>query len=399
MSSRRPGLRGRDQQVGRSFRVGSIHGVDVKVHPTFALIVLWIIYQWGYVADAGLRGVIFGTFVVAGVFLCVLAHELAHAVAAIRHGLAVEDITLLPIGGVARIEHAAMTPRMETLIALAGPAMNIFIAAILSPIIIAVTVATSLGEALGYLIYPEQLSVVGFIVYIWIANLMLAAFNMLPAFPMDGGRILRAQLSRSRDRLRATQTAVGIGQLLALALGVVGLMTVNLLLLFVAGFVLVYAQIEARYAYLESRLRTLQVGQFALWDMGGIDPQASVAWAMRGGPRDLVVTEDGRVIGMLWRRDLMRHLNGAHHDLTVRDIMDRTFHPVQASDSVYDVHLWLSDTNRSAVPVIENGKYRGIFTGDRLAHVYYTLGNQEWQRYRDAATAVLGRLRPATRRA
>lgn len=376
-----------------------MQGVDVKVHPTFALIVLWIVYQWGFVADAGIRGIIFGTFVVIGVFLCVLAHELAHAVAAIRHGLDVEDITLLPIGGVARIEHAAMTPRMETLIALAGPAMNIVIAAILSPIIIAVTVATSLGEALGYLIYPEQLSVVGFIVYIWIANLILAVFNLIPAFPMDGGRILRAQLSRSQDRLRATQTAVGIGQILALGLGAFGLFTANILLLFVAGFILVYAQIEARYAHLETRLRNLQVGQFALWDMGGISPQSTLAWAMRGGPRDLVVTDSGRVVGMLWRRDLMRHLNGTHHDLIVRDIMDRQFHPVQASDSVYDVHLWLSDANRSAVPVIEDGKYRGIFTGDRLAHVYHTVGSQEWQRYRDAAAAVLGRLGFAPRRA
>ncbi|MFW6075827.1 MAG: site-2 protease family protein [Chloroflexota bacterium] len=385
--------------MGRSFRVGSIFGVDIKVHPTFVLIVLWIIYQWGIVADAGVRGIIFGTAVVIAVFGCVLAHELAHGMVAMRHGLKVEDITLLPIGGVARIEHVAMTPRMETVIALAGPAMNFAIAAALTPLVLIVAVVTSAGEALGYLVYPDQLSFIGFIIYLWIANIILAAFNLAPAFPMDGGRILRAQLARTRSRLRATQLAVGIGQMMAISLAIVGFISTNYLLLFVAAFILIYAQIESRYVYLESRLRQLPVGQFALWDTGGIHPRASLAWATRGGPRDLVVTENGQVVGMLWRRDLLRHLNGSHHDLTVRDIMDRQFHPVHAYDSVYDVHLWLSDTSRSAVPVIEDGQYRGIFTGERLVHVYQTLGGREWLSYRNLAIPVLQRIGIAPRRA
>src|SRR5690606_39102727 len=110
------------------------------------------------VAGAGLRGIVFGSFVVAAVFACVLAHEMGHALVAQRYGLAVHDVTLLPIGGVARIEHGGLTPRTETVIALAGPLVNVAIAAVLTPVVVAVAVVTSVSEALGYLVYAEQLS-------------------------------------------------------------------------------------------------------------------------------------------------------------------------------------------------------------------------------------------------
>jgi Zn-dependent protease len=114
--------------LGKSIGIGSYRGVSIKVHPTFALLLIWIVYQWGISAGAGVPGMIFGTLVLLAVFGCVLAHELAHAVVAMRYGLAVHDITLLPIGGVARIEHASLTPRSEALIALAGPFVNVVIA-------------------------------------------------------------------------------------------------------------------------------------------------------------------------------------------------------------------------------------------------------------------------------
>lgn len=379
--------------LGRSISLGKLIGVEIKVHPTFALILLWVVYQWGFVAKAGVRGMIFGTLVLVTVFVCVLAHELAHAVVAMRNGLAVQDITLLPIGGVAKIEHATMTPRTETIVALAGPITNLIIAGALTPVVLLVAVVTSVNEALGYLMYAEQLSIIGFILYLWIANLVLAAFNLIPAFPMDGGRVLRAQLAAHYDRLRATQLAVFIGQILAFGLSILGIVTGNYVLLLIAIFILVYAQMESRHVHVESRLRMLPVGQFALWDTGGISPNATLALATRGGPRDLVVTDNGQVVGMLWRRDLLQHLNGAHHDIVVRDIMDRRFYPVSVNDSVYDVHLWLADTRGSAVPVVENGHYRGIFTGERLAHVYEAVGEQEWLRFREWGLALLHRLR------
>jgi len=382
--------------VGRSFRIATIKSIDVKVHPTFALVVLWVMYQWGVTAQAGIAGVIFGTLVLLAVFACVLLHELAHALVAIQHGLRVRDITLLPIGGVARVEHSLLSPKSEAIIALAGPAMNIAIALVLTPLVAIVVAIRHLDHPVSILLYASELSPAGFILYLWIANLLLAAFNLIPAFPMDGGRVLRAALSRYRGKDEATRVAVLIGYVFAVLLTVGGLLVGDYLMPLVSIFIVVAAQMEANFVRMESAMRRLPVGQFALWEAGGIRPDAPLAHAVNGGPRDVAVTRDGVVVGMLWRHDLLRHLNGAHRDLFVRDIMDRRFNAVEVSDSVYDVHLWLATSSRPAVPVVENGIYRGIFTGERLAHVYEHLDrhNFRWQRN---LIGVLHRLRLAWR--
>ena len=366
------------------------------VHPTFAIVVLWVMYQWGVTAQQGIAGVIFGTAVLLSVFGCVLLHELAHALVAIQHGLRVRDITLLPIGGVARVEHSLLSPRSEAMIALAGPAMNVAIAFALTPLVVIVVAIRHLGHPVSILLYASEISLAGFILYLWIANLLLAVFNLIPAFPMDGGRVLRAALTRFRGKSEATQTAVLIGYVFAVLLTIGGLLAGDYLMPLVSIFIIVAAQMEANFVRMESALQRLPVGQFALWEAGGIRPDAPLAHAINGGPRDVAVTRDGVVVGMLWRHDLLRHLNGAHRDLFVRDIMDRRFNAVEVSDSIYDVHLWLATSSRPAVPVVENGIYRGIFTGERLAHVCEHIDRRtfRWQR---SLLGALNRLRLAWR--
>lgn len=366
------------------------------VHPTFAIIVLWVMYQWGVTASAGIIGVIFGTLVLTAVIACVLLHELAHALVAIQHGQRVRDITLLPIGGVARVEHSLLSPKSETLIALAGPAMNLVIALALTPLVLLVVAIRHVDHPISILLYASEISVAGLILYLWIANILLAAFNLIPAFPMDGGRVLRATLSHVRGKAEATRAAVFIGYIFAILMAVFGLLIGDYLMPLVSVFIVVSAQMESNFVRMESALRRLPVGQFALWESGGIRPDAPLAHAVNGGPRDIAVTRDGVVVGMLWRHDLLRHLNGAHRDLYVRDIMDRRFNAVDVSDSVYDVHLWLATSSRPAVPVVENGVYRGIFTGERLAHVYEHIDRRSfrWQRN---LLGVLQRVRLASR--
>jgi Zn-dependent protease len=352
------------------------------VHPSFALIVLWVTYQWGVTANAGLRGIIFGTLVLFAVFGCVLLHELAHATVAMRFGLTVRDITLLPIGGVARVEQVALLPRAEALIALAGPATNVAIAIVLTPVVALVLAAKHMSEPLAILLFADQLSIAGFVLYLWIANVLLALFNLLPAFPMDGGRVLRALLTLFANRLQATRLAVLAGQILATILAVIGVWIGDYLLPIVSLFILVAAWMEARHVQIEWLLHRLPVGQFALWEEGGIRPDAPLVHAIRGGPRDMAVTSGGAVVGMLWRRDMLRQLNGAHYDLSVRDVMDHRATVVDVADSIYDVHLLLLAANRSAVAVVEDGLYRGIFTIERLAHVYEHLDDRgsRWAR-------------------
>lgn len=383
-------------RVGRSIEIGSLKGIDVKVHPTFAIVVLWVMYQWGVTAGQGVVGVIFGTIVLLSVFGCILLHELAHAVVATQHGLRVRDITLLPIGGVARVEHGLLAPRSEAMIALAGPAMNVAIALAMTPLVIIVVAMRHLDHPVSILLYASEISLAGFILYLWIANLLLAVFNLIPAFPMDGGRVLRAMLSRVRGKAEATRIAVLVGYVFAVLLTVAGLLMGDYLMPLVSIFIVVAAQMEASHVRMESALRRLPVGQFALWESGGIRPDAPLAHAVNGGPRDIAVTRDGVVVGMLWRHDLMRHLNGAHRDLYVRDIMDRRFNAVEVSDSVYDVHLWLATGDRPAVPVVEHGIYRGIFTGERLAHVYDHIDRRQFRLGRNLA-GVISRRRLAAR--
>lgn len=379
-------------QMRRSFRLGSARGISIRVHPSFALVLLWFAYQWGVTNGAGLPGMVFGTLILLAVFGCVLLHELGHAVAAMHYGLKVRDITLLPIGGVARVEHMAIKPRAETIIALAGPAVNVIVALAITPIVLLVVAARHIDHPLMILLYADEISVAGFVLYIWIANVLLALFNLLPAFPMDGGRVLRAALTSVTDRFTATRIAVIAGQIFAVALMLAGILSGDLLLPLVGVFIIVAGLMEARFVRVESSLRKLLVGQFALWESGGIRPDVPLAIAVRDGPKDLVVTQAGAVIGMLWRQDVLRHLHGSHREVIVRDIMDRRFATVEVSDSVLDVHKLLVSSNRHAVAVVQDGQYRGIFTSDRLDHVhsYVSTPGSRWQR---SARAMVRKLR------
>jgi stage IV sporulation protein FB len=340
--------------MGRSFHVGSIRGIAVNVHPSFALVLLWVVYQWGISAGLGLGGVLFGTLALGAVFVCVLLHELAHALVALRYGLTVRDITLLPIGGVARVEHVTLMPRAEATIALAGPAMNLLIAVALTPAVLLVAAARHLDHPVAILLYADETSPAGFILYLWITNLLLALFNLLPAFPMDGGRVLRAALASVHDRVTATRAAVLVGQLFAVLLTIFGIWIGDYLLPLVSVFIVVAAQTESRHVQLESSLRALPVGQFALWESGGIRPDVPLNHAIGSGLKDMVVTQGGRVVGMLWRHDILRHLSDSRREIYVQDVMDRRFVAVEATDSVYDVHLWLRDANRHAVAVVDD---------------------------------------------
>jgi len=135
-------------------------------------------------------------------------------------------------------------------------------------------------------------------------------------------------------------------------------------------FILFAARAEARVERVQSAMRRLNVGQYALWDMGGISPGEPLTFALRGGPRDMAVTDGGRVLGMLWRSQLLDGLAGGVAGRTVADVMDRSVYVADIDDSIYDVQLQMNRMNRWAVPVTEAGRYRGIFTADRFVHLY-----------------------------
>lgn len=384
----------------RPLRIGRLLGVDINIHPTFALVFLFAFFYWGLGEQGGLLPFLLGCVLVLLVFLSVLVHELGHCVMAREFGIQVLDITLWPFSGVARIEQVPASPRNELLISLAGPGMNLAIFMLLLPVMLLIAVAGggdtlfAAGDRFRTLELPSMVAAIG------VLNLGLMLFNLLPAFPLDGGRILRAAMTPKLGRGEATTIATRLGIGVAVVLIVVGLWQQLLLLPIFGFFIITAARTESRMVRIESQMRNLRVGQYALWDMGGISPEDPLTFALRGGPRDMVVTRRGRVVGMLWRSRLLESLQGGAPGRTVGDIMDRTVYVADVDDSVYDVQQQMNRMQRWAVPVTENGLYRGIFTAERFVGLYRQMSpglqERDWSmsdEWRDAISANFRRKR------
>lgn len=355
--------------------LGTFRGIDIRLHPSFLVVFLWVLVDWRRFGDQrGGSPVWFGVLFVVLVFAAVLAHEFGHALMARHFGVTVHDITLSLIGGVARMGPLPHRPGSEIAIAFAGPAVNVAVAVLVVPLAILTLVlsgSSGVDDIGRQLFRPGLLSVVLIVVF---SNLLLAVLNLVPAFPMDGGRILRAVLAERIGREQGTVVAVRFGQVLAAVLGIAAAVWLRSLALpLIAAFLIFAAQLELQSVRIEYTLRRLKVGQFAVWDMGGVSPDQTLAWALRGGPRDVVVTEHGKVVGMLWRNILLDQLGASSSNRLVRDAMDPTVRSVTVDDSIYDVEHRMAEADRWAVPVTEDGTYRGIFTADRLSHVYRQL--------------------------
>ncbi|PYO65840.1 MAG: site-2 protease family protein [Gemmatimonadetes bacterium] len=343
-----------------SWKLGTVAGIGLYVHGTFLLLLGWVgLSHWieGGSAAAALAGV---GFVVA-LFACVVLHELGHALTAQRFGIRTRDITLLPIGGVARLERMPDDPRQEVAVALAGPAVNVVIAA-------ALYLWLSLSETLRPL---AALSVTGGPVLqrLMVVNLSLAVFNLLPAFPMDGGRVLRALLAMRMDYTRATQLAAQVGQAMALLFGFVGLFA-NPFLLFIAFFVWIGAAQEASMVQMRSALGGIPVSRAMLTDFETLAPgdpgRRVLDLIIAGSQSDFPVVEDGRVVGVLLRRDVLNALAQHGQDWRVGDVMRRDFEVVEAGEMLETAFARLQRCACHALPVTSRGALVGLVTMDNL---------------------------------
>ncbi len=226
----------------RSFRVGTFSGIDVNLHWTFSLMLgglfLFYLYQ-----TASLLIAAAGIALLSTVFLCVVLHEYGHALMARKYGIKTLDITLYPIGGVARLASMPKEPMQELWIALAGPAVNLAIAGILYM----VGGFWSGSVAVETLAAPPT-NIIGMLIWF---NLVMVGFNMIPAFPMDGGRVLRAGLAKNMGYSRATQIAGVIGQGVAVIMAAYGIFTGQWMLIFIALFVIVAAKQEMEHAMMK----------------------------------------------------------------------------------------------------------------------------------------------------
>jgi len=367
--------------VGTSFRIARIKGIDIRVHITFALALLWAALEWGLWRGLGLAGALYGVVLIALLFVCVTLHELAHSLVARRYGATVRGITLLPIGGVAYLDGEPERPAQEFWMALAGPAVNVALAVLLGAFVLPLLgwrALTGFGALLGTL---NGLTLERLLVDLLTANVGLAIFNLLPAFPMDGGRVLRAVLASRMDELDATRIAVRVGQGLAILLGLAGLLTGALNLLLVAGFVFFGAEQEWRGAQLKIALRRVPASAALIRGGVTLSPHDSLAQAidvaLGGGPADFAVFERGYLVGVLTREDVSEGFRKHGPDVAVGQVMSTDFPVANARGTLLDLQRKLKASGRSAISVVEEGRFVGMATLESIRNALRLFGTQQ----------------------
>jgi Zn-dependent protease len=343
-----------------SWRIGTFAGIDVFMHATFLILIGFVALSY-WAVSRDVWTVVEGLGFIFALFGCVVLHEYGHALTARKYGIKTRDITLLPIGGVARLERMPDKPSQELWVALAGPAVNVVIAALilawltltngLAPI-------TSLGVTTGS--FLERLMVV---------NLFLVGFNMIPAFPMDGGRVLRALLAMRLEYTRATQIAASLGQALAITFGFIGLFT-NPFLLFIAFFVWIGAGQEASMVQMKSALGGIPVSRAMITDFRTLQPYETLDNAvdliLTGSQQDFPVVDDGQVLGVLMRSDLLAALSRQGPQTHVEKVMRRDFRSVDSYEMLESAFASMQECDCHTMPVTHHGEMVGVLTMDNV---------------------------------
>lgn len=348
----------------RSLKIGSVAGIGLYLHWTFGLLLLGVpaLYLWqGHTP----RSALLGTGVMLAVFVCVILHELGHALTARRFSVPTRDITLYPLGGIARLERIPEEPMKEFWIALAGPAVNVGIAAGLAALI-AGTGASFVPRALfGMAALGQNVPAT----LLWM-NLALAGFNLLPAFPMDGGRVLRALLATRLSYVRATQIAANIGQGMALLFALLGLFG-NIVLIFIAIFVYLGARQERQQATFRSATQGLRVRQAMQTRFRTLAPEDRLGAAADALPpgtdHDFPVVRGGALVGLLTRRQLLQALRERGRDVPVREVAQEECLTAEADDRLHAVLQRMREAQCTTVPVTEGGRLVGLLTAEGVS--------------------------------
>ena len=348
--------------MGWSWRIARLFGIDIYVHFTFVLLLAYvgIIH---YLAHYDLLEALMGVMLMVLLFSIVVLHELGHALTARRFGIRTRDIILLPIGGVARLERIPEKPVQELLVAVAGPAVNVVLALLFFAAFAAIT-----GDAGKLLEFPKSMTASDLLQTLrWLfwVNVVLVVFNMLPAFPMDGGRVLRAVLAMNMDYSRATDIAARIGQGMAVLFGLLGLLF-NPWLLFIALFVWIGAEQEAAMTRQKAALWGIPVSAAMITNFQTLSPQDTLADAARailaGYQEDFPVVENGQLLGVLTSSDIIRGLAELGPQASVAEVMRRDCMTASPYEMVETVLLRMQHDNCPVVPVVVQGQIVGLLT-------------------------------------
>lgn len=348
-----------------SVPIGRYAGIRVQIHITFLVLLIWIgVAIWNDGQDP--MAVATGLGFVLALFLCVLLHEFGHALTARRYGIRTRDITLLPIGGVARLERMPEKPMQELLVAIAGPAVNVVI------VLVLLTILSLLGRPLSLdamATTDVTVSAPNLLERLVVVNVVLVAFNLLPAFPMDGGRVLRALLAMRMPHAVATARAATVGKVFAAAFAVLGFFT-NPFLMVIGLFVWFGASQESSAAQLRGVLDGFPASDAMITDFRSLAPDdtlaSAVALLLAGSQHDFPVLTNGTVVGVLTRQSLLTALARREEEQRVGDVMHTGMLQADVDDALDNAVMRMQSTPLRTMPVLDRGKLVGLLTMENV---------------------------------
>jgi Zn-dependent protease/CBS domain-containing protein len=357
--------------MGGSFKIGRISGIDVKVHWTFFLLLGFFAFL-GYQASGSAVGALTATAMIVALFFCVLLHEFGHSLVAQRLGIGIHSITLLPLGGVSNLESLPEKPADEVKITIAGPLVSV----VLAPIFFGVGLLFGAVPRMPADLFTGVGSVGQFFFYLGYVNVVLAVFNLIPAFPLDGGRILRALLAARLGVLRATDISSAVGKLFAVAFFIIGLISGNFLLALIGVFIYFGANGEAQMVRQQEKTRGLRVS-----DVMGTKPRTETVTpyhtfgqvldsVIHGYQEDFpVVDENGNLVGMITREEIMAAAHSPETYSSVRELMKTNVPTITSQADLFEDALpTLQQSGLRALPVTENGELVGMLTIEDVGH-------------------------------
>ena len=342
------------------WKLGNFAGIDVYVHATFLLLIGWVGYShwlehqnWGQVFN----GILF----ILALFGCVILHEYGHALTARKYGIKTRDITISPIGGVARLERMPEKPIEELWVALMGPVVNVVIAAGLFAYLYLTSSLVPLNEL--------TVASGSFLERLMTVNISLVLFNLIPAFPMDGGRVLRALLAMRMDYVKATQIAANIGQGMALLFGLIGLFG-NAMLLFIAFFIWIGASQESSATQMKNAISGIPVGRAMLTDYKSLSPRDPLSrmaqLILAGSQHDFPVIDEDRVVGIVTRDDFLAALTQHGQNIAISAVMRNDPPAVDSYEMVESALVRIQESGVPALPVTHAGQLVGIVTAENI---------------------------------
>ncbi|NBB77793.1 MAG: CBS domain-containing protein [Bacteroidetes bacterium] len=346
--------------MSASLKIGRFAGIRVQIHWTFWLLFLFVGFlvwnQGGSSSD-----LLWHSLFIVGIFTCVVFHEFGHALTAKKFGIDTRSITLLPIGGVASLKNLPDDPIQEFLVAVAGPAVNVVIAFLLY-FFIPIETYTGMSPE----VMQEELSMIdqgNFLFYLFMANVALVLFNILPAFPMDGGRIFRALLATQMPRTRATSIAASTGKFLAMIFFLIGIFY-NIILAIIAVFIWFGAHSENIMVQQMQILKGFTIRDAMLSEYTVLNPDDSLKRAvdqiLASTEQHFVVADGNTIHGILYMSDLSKALQSSGEDTQVRKVMDTNVKKLEADDPLKNVYREIKRDNRNFFPVMKNDEMVGV---------------------------------------